>query len=148
MLSSSRSLPHQSSFVSSNYGTTNYHPYTKSHCACDKLFYKCLKTISSDTEDLDAANIASSIGRMYFNVFRLECGEPHYRKVCVESKLKVPHRNLKAVANGDKESGILRKRLFFGRTKIEEPEDVVCLNWALDTSKKPRLEFRKTKTFF
>ena len=128
--------------------TISYISNFRSHCACDKLFYKCLKTISSDTEDLDAANIASSIGRMYFNVFRLECGEPHYRKVCVESKLKVPHRNLKAVANGDKESGILRKRLFFGRTKIEEPEDVVCLNWALDTSKKPRLEFRKTKTFF
>ena len=25
---------------SSNYGATNYHVYTKSHCACDDLFYK------------------------------------------------------------------------------------------------------------
>ena len=25
---------------SNSYGATNYHLYTKSHCACDDLFYK------------------------------------------------------------------------------------------------------------
>merc|ERR1712062_910305 len=65
---------------SSNYGANNYHLYTKSHCACDDLFYECLKTAAAT-----GSQRARSIGNLFFNVLSLQCAAPTYPKICVEN---------------------------------------------------------------
>ena len=58
------------------YGVFNYGPYTKSHCACDKKFYDCLKK-----EDTDKSN---AVGDFFFNVIGVQCVEKRVKRRCVK----------------------------------------------------------------
>jgi hypothetical protein len=40
----------------------------------------------SQIEGEDAASKAATVGKIYFNILRLECGEPKYPVVCVKTK--------------------------------------------------------------
>ncbi|XP_015592725.1 uncharacterized protein LOC107266601 [Cephus cinctus] len=49
------------------YNLTNYSLYTKSHCNCDDLLYKCLKAASHPSGNV--------MGRIYFNLVKVPCIE-------------------------------------------------------------------------
>ena len=42
--------------------------------------------ISSQIEGEEAASKAATVGKIYFNILRLECGEPKYPIVCLKTK--------------------------------------------------------------
>jgi len=116
---------------STNYGVTNYHPYTKSHCLCDELFFRCLR--HADDEK------ASAIGNIFFNVLSLQCAQDVQPMKCVRW------------ARGP--AGIVRSRPqkrfflnFFGSKRGENSngrnDDDRCLQWEEDPSAKPAFVFR------
>ncbi len=47
-------------------------------------------------EGAEASEKAATVGKVYFNILRLECGEPKYPRVCVETE---PKDNLKEKVN-------------------------------------------------
>ncbi|CAH0547823.1 unnamed protein product [Brassicogethes aeneus] len=49
----------------SKYNLTNPYFYSKLNCACDKEFYKCLKSINT--------NSATQVGHLYFTVLGTQC---------------------------------------------------------------------------
>ncbi|XP_046396078.1 uncharacterized protein LOC124163305 [Ischnura elegans] len=49
----------------SRYNLTNFSIYSKSHCECDEMFYKCLKRTGNQN--------AMIIGNFYFNLLRVPC---------------------------------------------------------------------------
>ncbi|EEB11436.1 conserved hypothetical protein [Pediculus humanus corporis] len=51
--------------LKTQHNLTNYSLYTKSHCECEDVFYKCLKTVNSHSSNL--------IGNLYFNVGNFLC---------------------------------------------------------------------------
>ncbi|XP_015523893.2 group 3 secretory phospholipase A2 [Neodiprion lecontei] len=51
----------------SRYNLTNNSIYTKSHCVCDEMLYRCLKKSYHPTADV--------MGRIYFNFLRVPCLE-------------------------------------------------------------------------
>ena len=57
------------------YGVFNFGPYTKSHCACDKQFYDCLKNVDSDQ--------SKAVGDFFFNVIGVQCVEKRVKRRCV-----------------------------------------------------------------
>ena len=59
----------------------------RSHCACDDLFYNCLKSIIINQPQSKISKLASHVGAMFFNILRLDCIEPVYPKVCVEATM-------------------------------------------------------------
>jgi len=128
---------------STSYGVTNYHPYTKSHCSCDDLFYQCLKRISHTNQDNGAQDLANNIGRVYFNIFRLECAEAHYPKVCTQKTQAFPGSSSHDLVPQDPE-----KRFFFRDSQSVKDWDEVCTEWIVDTSAVPDLTFRKPKLLF
>jgi len=131
---------------STSYGVTNYHPYTKSHCSCDDLFYQCLKRISHNNKDNGAKDLANNIGRVYFNIFRLECAEAHYPKVCTKSTQAFPGSRSHDLIPQNPD-----KRLFFRDDESQgnvKDWDQVCTEWIVDTSAVPDLTFRKPKLLF
>merc|ERR1712107_228351 len=112
----------------------------KSHCSCDDLFYQCLKRITLD-EDEEARDLANNIGRVYFNIFRLECAEADYPKKCTKTTQALP---------GSKSHEVLpsvpQKRFFFESNQREAKDwEDVCTEWVVDTSAMPNLKFRKPK---
>jgi len=121
---------------STRYHAINYHPYTKSHCACDDLLYNCLKRLASEKQQFgpDTASIASSIGNVYFNVIGIECAEPKYQKTCL---------NYTTVRNR-------QAKLFFNQSKKKsKSEDIIkCQKWKLDKSVTPAFSFRKPNRVF
>ena len=64
--------------------------FFRSHCACDDIFYKCLKAVTEPNPDTNAMEIAENLGRIYFNVLSLECAEPSYPKVCLHYTKALP----------------------------------------------------------
>ena len=46
----------------------------------------CLYQIQID--GADASEKATAVGKVYFNILRLECGQPKYPRVCVETETK------------------------------------------------------------
>jgi len=59
------------------YGVFNFGPYTKSHCACDKQFYDCLKTVNSEKSE--------AVGDFFFNVLGVQCVEKRVKRRCVKT---------------------------------------------------------------
>ena len=136
---------------SNSYGATNYHLYTKSHCACDDLFYKvrvnlhpqisfvkkikslqCLKTAAAS-----GSGRARAIGNLFFNVLSLQCAAPNYPKVCIE-KLS---RTGRLEQNGKREGRFIN----FGSGRRREER---CARWVDDLTAEPTLKFSKTKKHF
>ena len=60
---------------------------SRSHCACDDIFYNCLKNIVVNKPQSTVAELAKNVGIMFFNILRLNCIEPVYPKICVESTI-------------------------------------------------------------
>jgi len=58
------------------YGVFNIGPYTKSHCACDRQLYDCLKKVNNSK--------SNSVGNIFFNVLGVKCVEQRVRKRCVK----------------------------------------------------------------
>ena len=120
--------------------------FFRSHCACDELLFRCLKGLTEKNQnkksrifhgyDADTASIASSIGNVYFNVLGIECAEPKYKKVCVNST-KIP----------EKKNGKTIK-LFFAWSSKNNTEVIQCNQWRLDKSSTPRYVFRKPNRSF
>jgi len=117
---------------SNSYGATNYHLYTKSHCACDDLFYKCLKTAAAS-----GSGRARAIGNLFFNVLSLQCAAPNYPKVCVEKLSKTGRLE----QNGKREGRFIN----FGSGRRREER---CARWVDDLTAEPTLKFSKTKKHF
>ena len=115
----------------------------RSHCACDDLFYQCLKRISHTNKDNAAVDLANNIGRVYFNIFRLECAEANYPKVCTKSTQALP-----GSVSHDLVPQLPEKRLFFRSKERVKDWDEVCTEWIVDTSAEPNLTFRKPKLLF
>jgi len=134
-----------------NYGVTNYHPYTKSHCACDDIFYKCLKAVTEPNPDTNAMEIAENLGRIYFNVLSLECAEPSYPKVCLHYTKALP-------GSIDPEAEMAKtpkKKLWFNfnqeETEVsstEKPWEYRCVEYDYDMSATPTFTFRKPNRLF
>ena len=61
------------------------HIIFRSHCACDDIFYNCLKSIVVNQPKTKVSKLANNVGALFFNILRLDCIEPVYPKVCVES---------------------------------------------------------------
>jgi len=59
------------------YGVFNFGPYTKSHCACDKQFYDCLKSVNSEKSE--------AVGDFFFNVLGVQCVEKRVKRRCVKT---------------------------------------------------------------
>ena len=59
------------------YEVFNFGPYTKSHCACDKQFYDCLKTVNSEK--------SKAVGDFFFNVLGVQCVEKRVKRRCVKT---------------------------------------------------------------
>ena len=57
----------------------------RSHCACDKIFYNCLKSVTINHPE--SKKVAKRVGSLFFNILRLDCMEPVYPKICVDSKI-------------------------------------------------------------
>lgn len=85
------------------------------------------------------ASLAESLGRIYFNVFNLECAEPSFPKVCLHTTNAFP-------------KNILEKRLWPGifGDQPEENQDwaEVCTEWEIDTEAVPKMIFKKPKLLF
>ena len=62
------------------YGVFNLGPYTKSHCACDKQFYDCLKKVNNDK--------SNAVGDIFFNVIGVQCVEKRVKRRCVKTAHK------------------------------------------------------------
>ena len=60
------------------YGVFNYGPYTKSHCACDKQFYDCLKRVNNEK--------SNAVGDFFFNVLGVQCVEKRVKRRCVKTE--------------------------------------------------------------
>lgn len=56
------------------YNLFNFAPYTKSHCACDQMFYNCLKAVNSSKAD--------AVGDVFFNVLGIQCVEERLGRGC------------------------------------------------------------------
>ena len=143
-------------FFSNNKNPVKLHIFfyfSRSHCACDDLFFKCLKTLAVDTNpNEDAKEFAKSMGKIFFNVLKLECAEPKYPMVCLHYTQKFPGStdpDMKA-----KDGHQPRKRLWFDFGGNNEPEttekpwDDQCVEWVEDRSATPTLVFRKPKNLF
>ena len=81
---------------------------------------------------------------MYFNIFRLECAEANYPKVCTKTTQAMPgsqsHELLPSVPE---------KRFFFlSNNQTVQNWDEVCTEWIVDTSAEPNLKFRKPKLLY
>jgi hypothetical protein len=55
-------------------------------------FLNPILLIRIQIEGAEASEKAATVGKVYFNILRLECGEPKYPRVCVETE---PKDNLK-----------------------------------------------------
>jgi len=55
----------------SRYGLQNFSPSTKSHCACDDQFFRCLKEINSQKAD--------TVGKIFFNFLKMQCMEKVFK---------------------------------------------------------------------
>ena len=61
--------------------------FFRSHCACDDIFYNCLKNIVINKPRSKVSKLAKNVGAMFFNILRLDCMEPVYPKICVDSTM-------------------------------------------------------------
>ena len=64
-----------------------FNSYFRSHCACDDIFYSCLKNVVANKPKSRASKLAKNVGKMFFNFLKLNCIEPVYPKFCVESTI-------------------------------------------------------------
>ena len=127
--------------------------FSRSHCACDDLFYKCLKTLAVDSNpNEDAKEFAKSMGKIFFNVLKLECAEPKYPMVCLHYTQAFPGSvdpDMKP-----KDGHQPRRRLWFDfggdadSETTEKPWKDQCVEWVEDRSATPTLVFRKPKNLF
>lgn len=106
----------------SSYGVKNNHPYTKSHCACDDIFYKCLKNVVFNPAKSTSLDAAQNVGSMFFNMLHLDCIQPVYPKICVESSVL---RRIGRFLNWN----------FFGQSVITVSKD--CTRWEEDHDASP-----------
>ncbi len=45
------------------------------------MFFDCLKRLADSEEDTELSAMAHALGRIFFNVLRLECAEARFPKV-------------------------------------------------------------------
>jgi len=119
------------------FNTFNYHPYTKSHCACDDIVYDCLKHVVANKQKFGAhaARQASKLGFLYFNLAGTECLKPKHKRKCVSYSQLTKHYSRQA-------------RFFTDHSRhYEKTEPVLkCNKWILEESEnftfqKPRRSF-------
>lgn len=127
---------------SENYGVRNNHPYTKSHCECDDLFFQCLKKSREDK--------AHAIGNVFFNVLGLQCAEPIYPKVCLSREsgsLDEVQRN--AEVQGSNSNLPLEKRFLLNWFQTpQERHQPRCLKWVDDPDGPLQFRFRSPRRQF
>lgn len=64
----------------SKYGLKNSGKFTRSHCDCDKDFYKCLKSVNTI--------VSNQIGTIYFNVLGPQCFKEDFPVTACKSMVK------------------------------------------------------------
>ena len=104
------------------YGVFNLGPYTKSHCACDKQFYDCLKKVNNHK--------SNAVGDIFFNVIGVQCVEKRVKRRCVKTSHKEGDSS-ESVRQGRTISGTSERQFNIGlslgvRNKSE------CLVWRND----------------
>ena len=106
----------------------------RSHCACDDIFYKCLKNVIWNRDKSSTSETAQNVGNMFFNMLHLDCIQPVYPKICVESSV------LKRMSN-------LLNWSIFEQSNIPVNED--CAKWEEDHDASPLdIKFIKPKRLF
>jgi len=100
------------------YGVFNLGPYTKSHCACDKMFYDCLKRVDTDQ--------SNAVGDFFFNTIGVQCVEKRVRRKCVKRTTvegKLYEKESEAAED------ILEKTFDLGLVFGVENKSSLCLRW-------------------
>jgi hypothetical protein len=116
------------------------------------------------------ASKAATIGQIFFNVFKLECAEPKYPKVCLHTTKVFPGskghegRILENKKTPPLAVAASQKRFWFGilgdlyRQQEDQQKNIhelqvkdwqeICTEWVTDTDATPSLYFRRPKTLF
>ncbi|XP_040570668.1 uncharacterized protein [Lepeophtheirus salmonis] len=131
----------------SNYGTFNFHPYTKSHCYCDNVFYNCLKRlVTGENSTNTPLQKAHTIGNIYFNVIGIECIEPKFPVHCLESMneegIVIIHEATSTYRQPNIPLHRFRRSFNFGQSNDgnsnnNERTDK-CIKWTVDMSREPK----------
>ncbi|XP_040570671.1 uncharacterized protein [Lepeophtheirus salmonis] len=141
----------------SNYGTFNFHPYTKSHCYCDNVFYNCLKRlVTGENSTNTPLQKAHTIGNIYFNVIGIECIEPKFPVHCLESMneegIVIIHEATSTYRQPNIPLHRFRRSFNFGQSNDgnsnnNERTDK-CIKWTVDMSREPKyFQVRPKKRF-
>ena len=118
-----------------------------------------MKSIITDFGDKNAVAIAENLGRIFFNVLRLECAEPQYPQVCLHYTETFPGSldpQMPVGTNGNAAKNLQnvpKERLWFNLFEEESSTEEKmwegrCVEWVKDTSATPTLVFKKPKRLF
>ena len=105
------------------YGVFNYGPYTKSHCACDKQFYDCLKKVNNQK--------SNAVGDIFFNVIGVQCVEKRVKRRCVKTSHKEGDHS-ESVRQGRTISGASERLFNIGWWSAGKHNKSECLVWRND----------------
>jgi len=106
----------------SRYGVFNVGPSTKSHCACDKQFYDCLKRQNSEK--------SNSVGNLYFNVIGVQCIEKRVRRECIKRE-EIPTE--------------ASEKIFNIGVAVAKPPPSRCLAWRTEPPERAKFVVVNTK---